>query len=157
MRKLVLLMAGVALAAGAACKSLGKGSFAQPVVTVKNVAVTGVGLTGGSLDVNLNVYNPNGFALDAQRLTYQLFVDTVQFGTGATDARLHVGSKDSATIRVPVDFNWSGLGQVGRDLMNKGTVNYRVKGDLTVGSGLGNYTIPYDRTGRFSTISGSRP
>ena len=157
MRKLTLLIAGAALAVGAGCKSLGAGGFKTPDVTVKNVAITGLGLTGGSLDVNLNVYNPNGFALDAQRLTYQLFVDTVQFGTGATDQRLHINSRDSATIRVPVDFNWSGLGQVGRDLLNRGTVNYRVKGDLTVGSGLGNYTIPYDRTGRFSTVAGSRP
>ena len=157
MRRVMMLVAAGAVAAGAACKSLGAGGFKSPDVTLRNVSITGLGLTGGALEVNLNVYNPNGFALDAQRLTYQLFVDTVQFGTGATDTRLHIGSKDSATVRVPVSFSYSGISQAGRDLINKGTVNYRVKGDLTVGSGLGNFTIPYDRTGRFSTLSGSRP
>jgi hypothetical protein len=39
--------------------------------------------------------------------------------------------------------------------MNTGTVNYRVVGDLTVGSSVGTFTLPYDRTGRFSTLSNS--
>jgi hypothetical protein len=39
--------------------------------------------------------------------------------------------------------------------MNTGAVNYRVLGDLTVGSSVGSVKIPYDRTGRFSTLGGN--
>jgi hypothetical protein len=39
--------------------------------------------------------------------------------------------------------------------MSTGSVNYRVTGDVTVGTPLGNFTRPYDQTGRFSTLSGS--
>jgi hypothetical protein len=39
--------------------------------------------------------------------------------------------------------------------MSTGTVNYRVVGDLTVGSSVGTFTLPYDRTGRFSSLSGA--
>jgi hypothetical protein len=35
-------------------------------------------------------------------------------------------------------------------------VNYRVLGDVTVATPVGNFTRPYDRTGRFSTLSGAR-
>jgi hypothetical protein len=34
-------------------------------------------------------------------------------------------------------------------------VNYRVLGDVTVGTPIGSFTIPYDRTGRFSTLGGT--
>jgi hypothetical protein len=40
--------------------------------------------------------------------------------------------------------------------MNTGSVNYRVMGDVTVGTPLGNFTRPYDQTGRFSTLSAGR-
>jgi hypothetical protein len=39
--------------------------------------------------------------------------------------------------------------------MNTGTVNYRVVGDITVGSSMGTFTLPYDRTGRFSSLGRS--
>mgnify|MGYP003350877281 CR=1 FL=1 len=35
-------------------------------VTVQDVRLTGIGLTGGSLDVLVNVKNPNDFRLDAR-------------------------------------------------------------------------------------------
>jgi len=70
MRRLMSGAAIAAIAVVAGCSALGKQAFQQPVVQLKDVAVQGVGLTGGNLAVKLNVYNPNGFRLDATRLTY---------------------------------------------------------------------------------------
>ena len=154
MRKILLLSAVAVLGATAGCKTLGKQAFAEPVVTFKDVKINGLGLTGGSLDVVLSVYNPNNFRLDATRLTYKLIVDSVTFGSGAYDSRFTVQEKDSATVRLPLSFSYSGIGEAGRQLMNTGTVNYRVTGDVTVGTPLGNFTRPYDQTGRFSTLGG---
>ncbi len=104
----------------------------------------------------MSVYNPNGFNLDATRLTYKLWVDSVEFGTGAIDKRFTVQEKDSTIVSLPLSFNWSGVGSAGREIMNTGSVNYRVTGDITVRSPIGNHTLPYDRTGRFSTLGGNR-
>jgi len=49
------------------------------------VQVGGVGLTGGTLDVILSVYNPNGYRLDATRITYKVMVDSLDVGAGALD------------------------------------------------------------------------
>lgn len=157
MRRLAGLAAAAAVVGGgvAGCSRLAN-RFAEPDVTFKGVTIKGLGMTGGSLDVLLQVRNPNSFALDASRFTYKLFVDTLEVGSGATDQRLRVAANDSAVVPLPVDFKWTGLGQAGRELFNTGSVNYRVIGDISVGSALGTYTIPYDRRGRFSTLSGSR-
>jgi hypothetical protein len=40
-------------------------------------------------------------------------------------------------------------------LMNTGSVNYTVKGDVTVGSPVGNLTVPFSQTGRYSTLGGN--
>ncbi|HEX6965920.1 MAG TPA: LEA type 2 family protein [Gemmatimonadaceae bacterium] len=155
MRKVGMLMAAMALAAGIGCASLGRRAFTEPVVSIKTLRLNGVGLNGGSLDVVLNVYNPNGFRLDASRLTYKLMLDSIPFGTGTADSLFTVGSKDSTAIRLPLDFTWAGVGEAGRQLINTGTVQYHVLGDLTVGSPVGSFTVPYDRRGRVSTLRGT--
>ncbi|GLC27496.1 hypothetical protein rosag_40090 [Roseisolibacter agri] len=140
----------------AACATLGRGVFKEPIVNFRNVEVKGLGLSGGSLDVVLSVYNPNGFKLDATRLTYQLQVDSIQVGTGALDQQFVVQENDSSLVRLPVSFTYAGLGAAGRQLIQSGSVNYRVLGDVTVKTPLGSFTRPYSGTGRFSALSGTR-
>ena len=147
-------VAGLALIGSAGCAMFGKGSFKEPIVHFQNATITGVGVTGGSVEVQLSVYNPNGFKLNGERLTYNVYIDKTLLGTGALAERFAVQDKDSTIVKLPVQFTYSGLGEAGRQLMNQGSVNYRVTGDVTVGTPLGNFTRPYDQTGRFSTLGG---
>lgn len=155
-RTTMLVAAAVVMVAAAGCASAGKAMFKEPVVTLKELKLNGLGLTGGSIDVVLNVYNPNGFNLDATRMTYKLMIDSIPFGTGLIEQRFAVAKNDSNTVRIPVNFTYMGVGEAGRQLIQTGTMNYRVTGDVTVGTPLGNYTVPYDRAGRFSPLSGAR-
>jgi len=148
----VTVLAFVTLVTGA-CAGFGK-SFEEPVVTLKDVVITGLGVTGGSLDVVLNVYNPNGYKLDAVGMTYRVDVDETKVGEGALEDHFVVQKDDSSVVRMPVKFTYAGLGVAGRSLITSGSINYRVRGDLTVATPLGNYTRPYDRTGRFSSVAG---
>jgi hypothetical protein len=67
-----------------------------------------------------------------------------------------VPNGDSSTVRLPVRFTYAGLGVAGRSLITAGGINYRVRGDFTVATPLGNFTRPYDRTGRYSSPAGNR-
>ena len=155
MRKFLLVLTAVATTAAAgACASLGRAVFEEPVVSFKEVKINGLGLSGGDLDVVLSVYNPNGFDLKATRLTYQLLVDSTALGTGAIDQLFTVQENDSTTVRLPISFQYAGLGAAGRQLLSSGAVNYRVRGDVTVDTPLGNFTRPYDRTGRYTALRG---
>jgi LEA14-like dessication related protein len=154
MRTTKFIVAATALIGGAACATLGRATFKEPIVHFQDARVTGIGINGGSLEVKLSLYNPNGFKLDGTRLTYKLMVDTVTFGTGALADRFQVQKNDSTILTLPLSFTYSGVGEAGRQLMSTGSVNYRVLGDVTVSTPLGNFTRPYDQTGRFSTLSG---
>jgi LEA14-like dessication related protein len=155
MRLKVALVSAVVLMS-ASCGGLGKGGFRDPIVTFKNVQVGGIGLTGGTLDVILSVYNPNGYRLDASRITYKVMVDSLDVGAGALDKHFSVPSNDSADVVLPLRFSWNGVNAAGRELMKNGTIPYRVLGDLTVGSGVGDFTIQYDRTGNFNSLGALR-
>ncbi|HEX8944841.1 MAG TPA: LEA type 2 family protein [Gemmatimonadaceae bacterium] len=160
MRKLVGVMAvtGAAVAAAVGCGTLGRAAFQNPVVHLRNVQVRGLGLTGGSLDVLLSVYNPNHYRLDATRLTYKVALagDSVTLATGALDSRFTVQDNDSTAVTIPVTFTYAGIGAAGRSILNTGAVDYHVLGDVTVGSPVGSFTVPYSSTGRFTTTGMGR-
>ena len=147
---------GVVSLVGAGCASLGRGAFKEPIVELREFNVTGLGLTGGAVDVVLSVYNPNGYKLDALSMTYKVDVDSIALGSGALDGRFVVNSKDSSQVRLPVQFTYSGLGAAGRSLITSGRVNYRVRGDFTVSTPIGNFTRPYDQRGSYNSVSGNR-
>ena len=150
MKKIAVVV--IALTA-AACSTLGRAAFQNPVVNLRDVRVLGLGTQGGELEVQLGVYNPNQYRLDATRLTYRVFVgDSVSVGSGAIDTQTTVQAGDSTIVRVPIAFSYSGVGAAAMQLMRTGSVTYRVGGDVTVGSPVGNFTVPYNTTGRFNTM-----
>lgn len=151
MRKLIFAALTLGLAA---CAALGRQAFREPTVNLRDVRVLGLGTTGGQLEVALAVYNPNNYRLDATRMTYRVFVgDTVGLASGALDTRTTVQASDSTIVKIPVAFTYSGLGTAATQLLRTGSVNYKVAGDVTVGSVVGNFTVPYSTTGHFNTMA----
>ena len=155
MRKMAVAAVAVAVTLGAAaCSTLGRAAFQNPVVNLRDVKVLGLGTQGGNLEVQLGVYNPNQYRLDATRLTYRVFVgDSVSVAGGALDTQTSVQAGDSTIVRVPVSFTYSGVGAAAMQLMRTGSVAYRVAGDVTVGSVVGNFTVPYSATGQFNALA----
>lgn len=153
MKRLALVMAASAAMATAGCSMLGKAAFEQPVVKLKDVRVRGLGLTGGSLDVLLSVYNPNHYRLDATHLTYKVNLagDSVTIASGEVTDRFTVNDNDSTVVPIPVSFTYAGIGAAGRSILNTGAVNYHVLGEVSVGSAVGTFRVPYSSTGRFTT------
>jgi LEA14-like dessication related protein len=152
MRRRTIIMAGTLLGA-AACATLGRGSFTPPEVLFRDARITGLGISGGSLEIVLGVYNPNNFRLDGSRLTYAVSVDSVPIGSGAYDDRFVVERGDTSEVRLPMSFTYAGLGVAGQQLLQRGSVEYHVDGDVTVQTPLGRYTRPYHGKGTFSTIA----
>src|SRR3954466_12234350 len=115
MKKVVVIALTLGLAA---CSALGRQAFQNPVVNLRDVRVLGLGTSGGQLEVQLGVYNPNSYRLDATRLTYRLFVgDSVGVANGALDTRTSVQAGDSTIVKIPVSFTYAGLGAAATQLM----------------------------------------
>lgn len=156
MRRSLAALGLAATAVVSGCATLGMATnFHEPIVNFRDARVTGLGLNGGAVEVVLSVYNPNHFKLEGTRLTYNLMVDSTSLGSGAYDQRFTVQDRDSSIVTLPLTFTYKGVGAASRQLMQTGQVKYRVLGDITVATPLGNFTRPYDRTGRFSTLTGS--
>jgi hypothetical protein len=80
-----------------------------------------------------------------------LNADSVTLASGGFDRQFTVPGNDSADVTIPVNYTYAGIGAAERALVRSGAVDYHVTGDVTVGSTVGHYTVPYSSTGRFTT------
>lgn len=144
-----------------ACGTFG---FRQPRVTLEGVQLGSLGLRGGTLLVNLRVENPNGFALNAERLRYDLELRDpdqagdsawIDFATGTYDEEFSVGAGDTETVQIPVEFSYSGLGGAASAMLRNGTFQYRARGEVDVDTPIGTRSVPFTKRGTF-TMAGQR-
>ena len=127
--------------------------FDEPMVAIRDVRLAGAGLTGGSMDIVVSVYNPNDYAIQTPRLSYYLLVDTTRVANGDYDAIVEVPARDSTQLRIPATFSYVSMRHAGRGVAAVGSVNYRMVGRIWVGTPYGRLSAPYDRTGRFAALS----
>lgn len=141
-------------AALAGCGRLARSAFRQPIVALQDVVVKGVGTQGGALDVVLAVENPNDYRLDATRLTYRVYADSLSVAEGAVDQRVTLPEKRTTAVTLPVTFTFRELMAAASVLMRQGAVDYRVVGEVTLATPFGRITRPYEGRGRYTTLPG---
>ena len=147
-----LVLTGLAaLALG--CATFGRQAFRTPTVELKDIRVRSIGLEGGSLDLVLDVFNPNDYRMDATRLTYTLSADTANVATGAVTRRVTLNNKSRNEVLLPVSFSMKELMGVAQVLLRKGSVEYTVKGEVTVDTPFGSMTRPYEGRARLDNAS----
>jgi LEA14-like dessication related protein len=125
----------------------------QPEVRLEGIRVGGLGLRGGTLIAQVLVRNPNGFDLETSALNYNLQVahptdpgQWVRFAEGSYDERLRVEARSSRILEVPIQFRYDDVGGAFRSILDTGSFNYRVTGDVRLSAPISR-TFPFSRTG----------
>ena len=150
-KSVIFLVLLLAVAVGTACSR----AFQQPEVALAGVRVGGIGLRGGLVYVQIDVDNPNSYALEAGRLAYDLDLrddnnpggeSWVKFAKGEFEKEMRVPGHGKTTIEIPIEFTYAGMGTAVKTVLDKGTFNYRVAGNVGVTSPV-RRTVPFQRTG----------
>jgi LEA14-like dessication related protein len=141
------LGAALALTLGAGCAVLNRVSFEAPTAALKGVAVTGLGLKGGSLDLDVDVYNPNAYELRSPRLAVTIDLEQTHFGEATLERALQLPAQSHSMVRVPLSFTWQGVGAGARALLSKGSVNYALTGRIVVEAPFGERTVTLGTNG----------
>jgi LEA14-like dessication related protein len=116
----------------------------SPEVAIADVRVVGLGLTGGTAEVLLEVDNPNRFGLEVREFRYLLEVadparpdrwDTLAVGVSADT--VHLARREVTVVPLRIPFRYSALGTALRAWMGGGDVPYRIEGSVRArGSGI---------------------
>ncbi len=139
--------AGVAILV-AGCATLKNAlRFEEPGITLQEIRVTGLGLTGGTLDLALDVFNPNDYKLRTTRLELGIDLEQVHFGDALIADAVELPSQQHSLVIVPVHFEWAGLGAGARALLTRQAIRYGLTGVATISTPLGDRRVQVRASG----------
>ena len=138
--------------------------FRNPTIELEGGELGSVGLSGGTILVNVRVENPNAMGFRAENVNYELFLRAPRDSaneqgwerlTGGTyEEDIVVRGRESRVVQIPVEFRLSDLGPVAQSVMRTGRFNYRVAGTVQVRAAVTTRTVPFRKTGSMSLLGG---
>ena len=117
----------------------------KPTVSVNAVRFQSVSLNEGRLDSQLQVYNPNAFALPTRKVTYHLKLNGRDIISSELVLDKNLPAKGTVALSVPIRFHYSEVLQGITSIFQLGRIQYQLLGDVDVGF----MTIPFSRSGEF--------
>lgn len=145
--KASILALSAALTAVISCSGI-PNNFLDPQVDLQEVVVRGVGLTGGSMDLVVDVYNPNSFTLRGTKLELGFDVEGSHVGDITYTDEFQVQEGDTTSVTLPLRFNWDGVSAAVRAALGYGDIPYTMRGQATVRTPFGDRVVPFTRQGR---------
>lgn len=137
----------------AACGALQRQAFREPDVVVDAAALAG-GLQSQHFELDLNIYNPNNYRLDASRIRYRALADSMEIASGIIERRVTLRPRDSVTVRVPVDVNERAIPALVMSFaLNGGEVAWQLVGDMRIETVFGSVTRPFDQRGTYNPFT----
>lgn len=158
MQRISTLLLVAALALSAACTG-----FRQPEIELESIELGSIGLTGGTLLVNVAVTNPNAFGARADHLQYELFMRAPdaegadawkRLAEGIYDEPITIRARETRVVQVPVDFRFADLGGAGAAVLRRGRIDYRAIGTARVSAAGVSRDVPFRKTGSVTLIGG---
>jgi LEA14-like dessication related protein len=141
------LTVGLAAAVAAACAILRPPSFEQPSVGLDAVEITGLDLDGVTLNLWLDVHNPNDYEIRASRIEAALDLEGTHFGSAALQQVVVLPATSNTLVGVPAEFTWDGVAATVRALTGRGAVNYKLDTKLRVETSFGRRTLRISKEG----------
>ncbi len=134
------ILAGVAIALGS-CATLGKLYFQEPQIQLQEINVTGLGLSGGTMDLVFDVYNPNDYRIRSTRIEVALDLENTHFGDAYLERPLDLSPTNHSRVVVPTRFEWAGVGAGARALFTKQAIGYALTGRVILDTPLGDKRV----------------
>ena len=122
-------------------------SFQEPQITLQEINVTGLGLSGGTLDLVFDVYNPNDYRLRSTRLEVGLALEDTDFGEALIDKPLDLSPVNHNRVVMPVRFTWSGVGAAARALLERQELKYGLTGAAMLDTPIGERRVQLTGSG----------
>lgn len=140
------------------CAGLGN-TLKEPDIRLDRVVIRDAGLRGGRLDLLVGIDNPNGFDLRGTEMELGFDVEGSHVGDMRYDDDFSVDKGGRTTLRLPLQFEWAGVGSALRTALSSGEIRYEMKGQVSLQTPWGAHSVPFTRKGRapLTSVGGALP
>jgi LEA14-like dessication related protein len=123
-------------------------NFAQPQIELKQIDVTSLGLSGGTINLLFDVYNPNDYRLRSTRLEVAVRLADTDFGDALIDKPLDLSPQNHSAVVMPVRFTWAGVGAAAQSLLQSQELPYGLIGAVLLDTPIGEKRVQLKSNGR---------
>lgn len=122
-----------------------------PRVEPRAIRVTSISPTRIGLEVELEIHNPNGFALLVHKARGRLAVgNAVEIGTGEATLDGSVPAKSSKVVPAAISLNWTNVQVLVPLALTASSVPYSFEGTASLGSERLNVDVPISLSGELT-------
>jgi LEA14-like dessication related protein len=116
---------------------------------LKGVELGGLDLLGARFLVKVGVKNPNDIETVIDRFDFDFFLNDGRLAQAGTNRKSAIPPGESRIIEVDVTAGYADIARVIGILRSKDFKNYRVAGQVYLGTVAGTFTYPVEASGQF--------
>ena len=121
--------------------------FQKPDVALQQIDITSFSLTGGTMNLVFDVYNPNDYRLRSTRLEVGLKLADTDFGEALIDKPLDLSPQNHSQVIMPVKFTWAGVWAAAKSLLQSQELPYGLTGAVIVETPIGDKRVELTSSG----------
>ena len=134
----------------------------SPEVDLARVRVGGIGFQGATLIAELDVDNPNRFAIETDSVTFEMQAQDAGAGSAWTQVaagtyaqRVRVEKQSASRVEIPIELAYAQLSTPLRSIIQSGRFNYRLSGQVFVRRPIPK-RVPFTQNGSIALFGESR-
>ncbi|TVR93935.1 MAG: hypothetical protein EA428_01120 [Spirochaetaceae bacterium] len=129
-----------------------------PEVSLREVRLTDLNFTAAGLVADVEISNPNTFAITLERFSYVLSVEEQAFLSGENPERLSIGPGGQESVTLPFEFTFAEALNVARAGVTSNQLDYRVQVNFVFDVPLlGEVRLPVEQSGTMPVPRPPRP
>ncbi len=134
----------LALLVFSSCANLTGSLLKDPEVSITNFKLTDITAKSVSMDLILDVSNPNPIPLNLDSVNYALHLSGEKVSEGTMDQGVKIPALGKGQVTVPVTFAYNSVGSLLSGLMNH---SFKKEYELTGSAKVGIFSIPFTKKG----------
>ena len=114
------------------------------IVSIAEIHVEEIGLTGATLNIRLRMQNPNSLTATLDRMDYTIYGNGNNLGSGNIAQRTDIPAGGENVASTDFDLLYSGAAKVIQSDLATGNVKWRITGTAYFDTPIGTINVPFD-------------
>ncbi|MCB0347634.1 MAG: LEA type 2 family protein [Bdellovibrionales bacterium] len=119
----------------------------KPEVEVVGVSLKNMSFSGGTIEVECNIKNPNKNSIKLDSIGYKMSINENPIATGSMNDGVKLDGLEEKTVSIPIEFSYKDVANGISSILKKQKLNYDLSGSAKVGM----FTIPFSKKGELES------
>ncbi|MFC1502380.1 LEA type 2 family protein [bacterium] len=120
-----------------------------PKISLQDVRISKLSLTGATMKVSLGLENNNAFAVNIDQIQYRIKLAGIPFAEGIAETISNLNENGHSALEIPLTISFVKMGQSTYNLLTKSASDYELSGDMIFQiPGIGEKKFEFKKTGK---------